>query len=94
MLTLSNKFIEIGQEFGGSELFEIGEKKEKTSLLHFLAFELTKKYTEDFNNLQITNVKNLLEREEWDRLPLPDNFRIKEIYEPLGEYPKPSLMDN
>ena len=36
----------------------------------------------------MTNIKNLLEIEEWDRLPLPDNFSIKEIEEPLKDYPK------
>ena len=36
----------------------------------------------------MANIKNLLEREEWSRLPLPDNFEIKEITDPFHEFPK------
>jgi hypothetical protein len=50
--------------------------------------ELTVSYVNQFNAVQIANVKNLLEREEWERMPIPDNFTIKEISDPLSEYPK------
>lgn len=30
----------------------------------------------------------MLEGEEWDRLPIPDNFYLKELNEPLADYPK------
>lgn len=33
-------------------------------------------------------MRNLLERETWDRLPLPDSFQIKEIADPLGDFPE------
>ena len=68
LLVLSNKFIEIGIEFSGDE----SEKSQ--TLLRFIAKEMTLKYITEFNNNQNVNIKNILEREEWNRLPLPDNF--------------------
>jgi len=36
----------------------------------------------------LTNVKSFLEGEQWTRLPLPDNYEIKELANPLVEFPK------
>ncbi|CDW71082.1 UNKNOWN [Stylonychia lemnae] len=82
LLMLSNRFIDMGQEFGGDD------ESSQVSLLRYLSNDLSNKYIEDFKNFHIQNVKNLLEREEWDRLPIPDNFVIKEIEDPFAEYPK------
>eukprot|EP00347_Sterkiella_histriomuscorum_P004249 403361175 len=83
LLMLSNKFIEIGQEFGGEEP-ETGQM----SLLQYIVNELTLRYINEFKQQQTQILKNLLESEEWERVPIPDKFSIKEIDDPLSEYPK------
>jgi hypothetical protein len=36
----------------------------------------------------IINLKNILEREDWSRLPLPETFDYKEILNPINNFPK------
>ena len=87
---LSNKFIEIGQEFGGCDLSMIKSSvvESKMTLLSYLNEELTFRYVNEFKTKEISILKNLLENEEWERIPIPDNFKLKEIEDPLFDYPK------
>lgn len=34
------------------------------------------------------NVNNLIEREEWMRMPIPENYQIQEMTDPLSMFPK------
>lgn len=42
----------------------------------------------DFKDSQFNNLKELIDTEKWERLPLPDNYEVKEFYELLRDYPK------
>jgi len=42
----------------------------------------------DFTENQFTNFVSCLEKEEWKRLPLPDNYKIEENEKLMNEYPK------
>ena len=79
LLSLSNKFIEIGYEFAGHE---------NNILLGYLVNTFTEKYAKEFKTKYINDLKNILEREEFDRLPLPDNFEIRETTNPLYDFPQ------
>jgi hypothetical protein len=37
---------------------------------------------------QMSMLKQLLENEDWSRLPLPDKFEIAELQDPLKHMPK------
>jgi len=42
----------------------------------------------DFSENQFTNLVSCLEKEEWKRLPIPDNYKIEENDKLMNEYPK------
>lgn len=45
------------------------------------------RFVSDFNDQQFNNLKSFLEGEEWNRLPLPDNYQIADYTHLLEEYP-------
>lgn len=42
----------------------------------------------DFKETQFNNLKDFIISEKWDRLPLPDNYEVKEFMELFQDYPK------
>jgi hypothetical protein len=41
----------------------------------------------DFKETQFNNLKDFIISEEWVRLPLPDNYEVKEFNELMRDYP-------
>lgn len=78
VLALTNKFLEIGLDFA--------QPKECVLLDEILS--LCNRYMKDFKDTQFTNLKDFLHSEEWVRLPLPDNYEVKEFKELLQDYPE------
>ena len=77
VLALTNKFLEVGLEFA--------QPKEWVLLDEMLS--LCNRYMLDFKETQFNNLKDFIATEEWVRLPLPDNYEVKEFHELLGDYP-------
>ena len=77
VLSLTNKFIEIGIEF----------VKPQDSVLLDELLSLINRYMIDFKDSRFNNLKELIDTEKWERLPLPDNYEVKEFYELLKDYP-------
>lgn len=48
---------------------------------------LCNRYMIDFKDTQFGNLKDFIATEEWVRLPLPDNYEVKEFSELLRDYP-------
>lgn len=46
------------------------------------------RYILDFKDSQFNNLKDCIATENWVRLPLPDNYEVKEFNELLVDYPK------
>jgi len=42
----------------------------------------------DFKETQFNNLKDFIGNEEWVRLPLPENYEVKEFKELLQDYPE------
>lgn len=42
----------------------------------------------DFKETQFNNLKDFISNEEWARLPLPENYEVKEFKELLTDYPE------
>jgi hypothetical protein len=41
----------------------------------------------DFKDTQFNNLKDFIDNEKWERLPLPDNYEVKEFKELMVDYP-------
>ena len=85
VMLLSNRFIEISREFSGIVYFT------DQPLYKFLSENLITPSVELFKQDQLETLKNLLLVEDWTRLPLPDDFEIKELADPL--YPFTSSIN-
>jgi hypothetical protein len=83
VLALTNIFIEVGIEF----------VKPKNSLLLDEVLSLSNRYMIDFKESNFSNLKELINTEEWQRLPLPDNYEVKEFNVLLSDYP-PNFKSN
>jgi hypothetical protein len=78
MLALTNKFLEVGIEFANP----------KECVLLDEVLSLCNRYMLDFKETQFNNLKDCIASEEWVRLPLPDNYEVKEFNELMKDYPK------
>ena len=75
---LTNKFLEISFEFSSP----------KKSDLFDCALSLGQRYFRSMLQSQFDDIKDLLESEQWNRMPLPDHFELsehKELIQHLGK---------
>lgn len=77
MLSLTNKFLEVGLEFANPKEWVLLDE----------VLSLCNRYMLDFKETQFNNLKDFIISEEWVRLPLPDNYEVKEFNELMRDYP-------
>lgn len=77
VLALTNKFLEIGLEFANPKECPLLDE----------TLSLCNRYMLDFKETQFNNLKDFISNEEWTRLPLPDNYQVKEFSELLTDFP-------
>jgi hypothetical protein len=75
--------IEVGIEYSGDK---------DGSLLIFLRKEVSRAYLEEFGDKMLANFRNVSEKESWEPLYLPYEYRLRELTNPLSDYPKPEVM--
>jgi hypothetical protein len=85
-LMLSNIFLEIGLEFSG-------DTDSKCSLKTYISNVIIPMYINEFNQKALTSLRNIIEKETWDGLRLPENFRLREISEPMSDYPPHEILN-
>jgi len=80
---LCNLMIEVGIEFSG----------EKDGLLiGYIRNEIARAYLEEFGEKMLANFRNITEKETWDPLYLPYDYKLRELTNPLSDYPKVEIM--
>lgn len=78
-LHLCNIIIEIGLEFSGEK---------SSNLLKLLKTDLSLAYVEEFGAKLAANFRNLAEKETWDPIYLPYGYKLRELTDPLQDYPR------
>ena len=78
VLSLTNTLLEIGIEFSQPQDWILLDE----------VLSLWNRYMLDFKESQFNNLKDFIISEKWDRLPLPDNYEVKEFMELFQDYPK------
>jgi hypothetical protein len=77
-MTLSGIFLEIGREFSPST---------PDKLLKYIKGTVLKAFSDKFNERIQANMRQVIEDENWRVLPLPANYRIRELSYPMLDYP-------
>ena len=80
ILILCNRFIEVSKEFSGIKYFA------DQPLHEFMCMKLISPTIDFFKQEQMEAFKNLLLQEDWTRMPLPDDFKIQELDNPLHPF--------
>lgn len=78
ILSVTNTLLEIGIEFSQPQDWVLLDE----------VLSLCNRYMLDFKETQFNNLKDFIISEKWDRLPLPDNYEVKEFMELFQDYPK------
>ena len=82
ILILGNRFLEVSKEFSGIKYYA------DQPLHEFFCASLGQPTIETFKAEQMETFKNLLLQEDWTRMPLPDDFKIEELENPLHPFQK------
>lgn len=80
LVVIINKFIEIGREFS--------DQASKSQIQEYFDSIILKEFISQMREQELAKVKNYMDNDEWKRLPLANDYKVKELDNPFKGFVK------